>query len=87
MTFSSDCSGQSSRISHEFLAPPVTRRGSPNLNYDPFLCATFRTVCGAGELYLRRLKLLEIVALCRPPPLQDSGRAGTAGNRFALDGK
>ena len=29
----------------------------------------------------------EIVTLCRPPPYQDWGRARTAGNRFARDGK
>jgi hypothetical protein len=29
----------------------------------------------------------EIVKLCRPPPLQDLGRARTAGNRFARDDK
>jgi hypothetical protein len=27
----------------------------------------------------------EIITLCRPPPHQDWGRAGTAGNRFAGD--
>jgi len=29
----------------------------------------------------------EIVTLCRPPPHQDWGRAGTAGNCFARDDK
>jgi hypothetical protein len=28
-----------------------------------------------------------IVMLCKPPPRQDWGRAGTAGNRFARDDK
>ena len=31
--------------------------------------------------------LCEIVTLYRPPPHQDSGRAKTAGNRFARDDK
>ena len=32
-------------------------------------------------------ELHEIVTLCRPPPHQDWGRAGTAGNRLASDDK
>ena len=41
----------------------------------------------AGFEPQRASALCEIVTLCRPPPHQDWGRARTAGNCFACDGK
>ena len=38
------------------------------------------SACGDEHVFL-------IVALCRPPPYQELGRAGTAGNRFTRDDK
>jgi hypothetical protein len=63
-------------------SPPKTRRSRPSLNDDPSLCATTYTFGGVGDLNQRRSV---IATLRRPPPHQDWGRAGTAGNRFARD--
>ena len=49
-----------------------------------FVLLTLYTFGGVGQFYQR---LYVIVTLCRLPPHQDLGRAGTAGNRFARDGK
>jgi hypothetical protein len=65
-------------------SPSNNRRSRPSLNDDPSFCATLYTAGGVGELYQRRSV---IDTLCRPPPHQDWGRAGAAGNRFARDEK
>jgi hypothetical protein len=64
-----------------------TRRSRSSLNDDPSLCAPFTLLVVLASSTSGDQHLYEIIVMCRPPPHQDRGRAGKAGNRFARYGK
>jgi hypothetical protein len=66
------------------IKPPKYSEKPPEPERSFLSVLLFHTACGVGEPYQRRSV---IVTLCRPPPHQDSGRARTAGDRFARDEK
>jgi hypothetical protein len=66
--------------------PEYSEKPSEPERWSLSLCYLY-TAGGVGELYQRRSHFCGIVAQCRPPPLQDWGRARAAGNRFARDDK
>jgi hypothetical protein len=69
-------------------SPPNTRRSRPSLNGDPTLFVLlFTLLLVLASFTSGDQQVCVIATLCRPPPHQDWGRAGTAHSRFARDDK